>query len=322
MLRLGLLSTGRINREILRAAASTERVDVVAVGSRERGRAEAYAREHGIPRAHGSYESLLADAEVDAVYVSVPNGLHHEWSLRALEAGKHVLCEKPYSRRPAEVEHAFAVAERAELVLMEAFMYRHHPQMAIASSLVETGAIGAVRLLRSTFTFRIGSEQDVRLRAELDGGALMDVGCYCVSGSRLLAGEPQRVLGESVVGPTEVDVAFVGTLRFPDDVVAHFDVSFRAPRAQELVAVGEEATLVVRAPWRADWGVGVEIVRNEATEHIAVPEADSYRLQLDNLADAAEGVAPPLLGRGDALAQARAIDALYRSAETGASVAL
>lgn len=322
MLRLGLLSTGRINTQILRAAATTPRVDVVAVGSRDRDRAEAYAREHGLARAHGSYDELLADDAVDAVYVSLPNALHHEWTLRALAAGKHVLCEKPYSRRPFEVEEAFDAAARAGLVLMEAFMYRHHPQIPLVKALVEGGRIGRLRFVRSTFTFRIGGDRDVRLDPNLDGGALMDVGCYCVSGSRLLAGEPEHVLGEGVIGPTGVDTALSGTLRFPGDVVAQFEVSFLVPRRQELVAIGEEGALVVGAPWRADWGTSIEVDREGEVERVLVPEADSYRLQLENLADAVEGAAPPLLGREDALGQARIIDALYRSAETGSSVEL
>ena len=321
MLRLGLLSTARINRQTIRAAGTTERAEIAAVGSRDRDRAEAYAREHGIPRTHGSYEALLADEAVDAVYVSLPNALHHEWTLRALGAGKHVLCEKPYSRRPAEVEEAFDTAERGGLVLMEAFMYRHHPQIAVLQSLLGEGRIGRLRIVRSAFTFRIGDASDVRLRPDLDGGALMDVGCYCVSGSRLLAGEPERVLGESVAA-SGVDVSFAGTLRLPDDVVAQFHVSFLTPPHQELEAVGEEGTLVVGAPWRADWGTSVEIRREDGVERVSVPEGDSYRLQLESLADAIEGVAPPLLGREDALAQARTIEALYRSAETGSSVAL
>jgi predicted dehydrogenase len=189
-------------------------------------------------------------------------------------------------------------------------------------ALVDDGRIGRLRFLRSAFTFRVGTESDVRLSPELEGGALMDVGCYCVSGSRLLAGEPGRVLGEAVTGPSGVDVAFAGTLRFPSDVVAQFHVSFLAQPHQELVAVGEEGTLVVGAPWRADWGTSVEIHHGGEVEQIPVPEADSYRLELENLADAVEGIAPPLLARDDALAQARVLDALHGSAANGSSVEL
>jgi predicted dehydrogenase len=314
-LRLGLLSTARINQNILDGARGFDRVDVVAVASRDGARAEAYAREHGLERAHGSYEALLADEAVDAVYISLPNRLHHEWTLAALDAGKHVLCEKPYSRRPQEVEEAFARAESSGLVLMEAFMYRHHPQTARIMSLVEDGAVGRVRVIRSAFRFVLSDLADIRADPDLDGGALMDVGCYCASGSRLLAGEPERARGEQVLGPTGIDVSFHGTLRFPDDVVAQFDCSFALPRFQHLEVVGEEGRLVVDSPWRADWPGEVRIVgADDAVTRVEVPRADSYRCELANLADAVEGKAPALLGREDALGQARTIEALYRSA--------
>lgn len=319
-LRLGLLSTANINGKIEAAAAATDRVDVVAVASRDGEAARAYARERGIPRAHAGYEALLADPEVDAVYVSLPNGLHHPWTLRALAAGKHVLCEKPYSRHPAEVEEAFGAAAATGLVLAEAFMYRHHPQTDAIAALVRDGAVGRLRTVRASFSFLLADAANVRLQAELDGGALLDVGCYCVSGARLLAGEPERVLGEAVRAPSGVDLAFHGTMRFPGDVVAQFDASFAAAPFQRLEAVGETATLVATAPWRADLGGVVELHRDGTPERIPVPEADAYRLELENLADAVEGRAPSLLGREDALGQARALDALLRSAAEGRAV--
>ena len=178
-----------------------------------RARAEAYAAEHGIATAHGSYEALLADPGVDAVYVSLPNGMHHPWTMQALAAGKHVLCEKPYTRHPAEAEEAFDAAEAAGLVLAEAFMYRHHPQTTKVARLVADGAIGRLCAVKTTFTFPLHDLSDVRALPELDGGALMDVGCYCISGIRLLAGEPEHVRGEQVTGTTGIDMAFHGTLR-------------------------------------------------------------------------------------------------------------
>ena len=322
MLRLGLLSTARINGAILGGAAESALVEVVAVASRDAVRAREYAREHLIPRAHGSYDDLLADQGVDAVYVSLPNRLHHEWTQRALAAGKHVLCEKPYSRRPAEVEEAFDAAERSGLVLMEAFMYRHHPQMRRVVELVSGGAVGRLRAIRAVFTFRLDDASNVRMQTKLDGGALMDVGCYCVSGARLLAGEPVRVQAEQVAGETGVDVAFHGLLRFAEDVVAEFHASFLAPRAQELEAIGDEGSLVVEAPWRADWGGDLLLRRNDEVERVEIEPADPYLLELDNFAAAVEGRAEPLLGREDALGQARAIDALYRAAAEGRAVEL
>ena len=230
-LHLGLLSTANINRQILGGAAATSRVEVVAVGSRDGAKAKAYAGEHGIPQAHGSYEALLEDTEVDAIYIGLPNGMHHEWTMRALAAGKHVLCEKPYTRRPEEAVEAFDAADAAGLVLTEAFMYRHHPQAKTIARLVADGAVGRLLAVKATFSFALTDLTNVRAIPELDGGALMDVGCYCVSGSRLVAGEPLSVLAEQVVGETGIDMALYGTLRFPGDVVAQIEASFLAPRA-------------------------------------------------------------------------------------------
>ena len=314
-LRLGLLSTARINAPIVAAARASDRVDVVAVGSRDAARADAYAREHGIERAHASYEALLADPGVDAVYVSLPNALHVPWSVRSLEAGKHVLCEKPLAPDADEAERAFDAADAARCVLMEAFMYRHHPQTAQVVELVRGGAIGRVRAARADFTFRLRDPSDIRLDAGLGGGALMDVGCYCVSGLRLLLGEPERVVGEQVLAPTGVDESFHGTLRFADDVVGQFVASFALPQHQQLELLGEEGSIFVEAPWRTDWGGRLVVTRGGRREATPVTPDDSYRLELERFADATQGRVEPSLGRDDGIGQARTIAALYRSAK-------
>jgi predicted dehydrogenase len=320
--RLGLLSTANINRQILVGARGAGQVDVVAVGSRDGAKAQTYAGEHGIAKAHGSYEALLEDTDVDAVYISLPNGMHHEWTMRALAAGKHVLCEKPYTRHPAEAVEAFDAAEAAGLVLMEAFMYRHHPQSATIQRLVRDGAVGRVLAVKAVFSFPLADLTNVRALPELDGGALMDVGCYCVSGSRLVAGDPVSVLAEQVVGETGVDMALYGTLRFPDDAVAQIEASDLAPERQSLEVVGDGGVLRAFAPWRVDWGGDLVLERDGVSDVLAVDEANSYTLQLENFADAIEGREPALLGRADAVAQARVIDALYRSAAEHAAAAL
>src|SRR5215211_3153243 len=220
--RWGFLSTANINDKLLPGAQASPDLDVVAVASGDAGRAEAYARERGIERAYGSYEELLADPDVEAVYISLPNSMHVDWSVRALEAGKHVLCEKPLARAVEPVERAFDAAAAAGRVLAEAFMWRHHPQ---ASRLVElVPRVGSLRVVRAQFSFALSSldpASNIRLSGELEGGALMDVGCYCVSAARLIAGEPLAVTGQQVTG--EVDVRFTGTLSLPGDVLAHFD---------------------------------------------------------------------------------------------------
>ena len=228
----GPLSTARINRLVLAGRIARPIIDVIAVASRDAARAEAYAREHGIDRAYGDYDALLADPDIEAVYVSLPNSLHVEWTLRALDAGKHVLCEKPFSRRAADVERAFDVADRAGLVLSEGFMWRHHPQTQRLSALVADGAVGRLRIVRAAFSFQLAAVHgvdDTRFRPEQDGGALMDVGCYCVNVLSSRFDEPERVFAEQVVGETGVDVCFTASLRFPRDVLAHFDCGFVVP---------------------------------------------------------------------------------------------
>ena len=185
MTRWGILSTARIAQRIVEGARAAEDAQIVAVGSRDLARAQAYASENGIERAHGSYEDLLADPEVDAVYIPLPNSMHVPWSVRALAAGKHVLCEKPLSRDPARVAEAFDAASRAGRVLMEAFMWRFHPQTDELVRLVRAGAVGDVRVVRTSFGFGgISGTENVRLQTALEGGALMDVGCYPISGAR------------------------------------------------------------------------------------------------------------------------------------------
>jgi predicted dehydrogenase len=241
--------------------------------------------------------------------------------VRALEAGKHVLCEKPLDRRPEEVERAFDAANRAGRLLSEAFMYRHNPQTAKIRELVAGGAIGALRLVRAAFSFGLDEPENVRLAADLDGGALMDVGCYCVSGSRLLAGEPETVYGRQVTGPSGVDVLFAATMSFPGDVVAQFDCGFVLPDRDELEVIGDEGSLFLDDPWHARKPL-IELRRDDGVEELALEPVDSYRLELENLSDAIEGSAEPLLGRADAVGQARAIEALYASAASGEPVSL
>ena len=317
----GIVSTADINRKMIPGAHASAKVDLVGVASRERARAEAYAREWEIPRAYGSYEDLLADPEIEAVYISLPNTLHAEWSIKALEAGKHVLCEKPFTRHPEEVDAAFDAAERCGRLLTEAFMYRHNPQTAKLVELVRDGTIGEVRLIRSAFSYALYDEENIRLRTDVEGGALMDVGCYNVSGSRLLGGEPERVWGEAWYGPSGTDWVFNGTLRFPGDVLATFDCATALAERDELEAIGGEGSLFLDDPWHCVHPV-IELRRGGDVERIELEHVDSYRLELENLSDAIRGEAELLLGREDALGQAKALEALHRSATTAAPVSL
>jgi len=319
--RWGIVSTANINRKVIPGAQASPKVELSAVASRDQARAEAYAKEWQIERAYGSYEALLADPEVEAVYISLPNTLHCEWSVRALEAGKHVLCEKPLSRHPEEVAAAFDAAERNGRLLMEAFMYRHHPQTTRLVELVRDGAIGELRLVRSVFSYGLYDDANIRLRTDVEGGALMDVGCYNVSGSRLLAGEPVKAHGEAWFGPTGTDWVLAGTLRFDRDVLATFDCGTALPDRDELEAIGSDGSLFLDDPWHCRQPA-IELRGDGGVERIEIEPANSYTLELENFSDAIRGEAEPLLGRDDALAQARTIEALYRSAEEGRPVAV
>jgi D-xylose 1-dehydrogenase (NADP+, D-xylono-1,5-lactone-forming) len=297
-------------------------VDLVAVASRDQRRAEDYAREWGIERAYGSYDALLEDAEVEAVYISLPNTMHCEWSIRAVEAGKHVLCEKPMSRHPDEVKAAFEAAERSDRHLSEAFMYRHNPQTKRLRQLLDEGAVGEVRLIRSAFSYSLYDADNIRLRTDVEGGALMDVGCYCVSGSRLAGGgEPLSVYGQAWMGETGTDWVFTGSMRFDGDVLAIFDCGTALPERDELEVIGSEGSLFLDDPWHCNVPV-IELRRDGKVERIELERVDSYRLELENVSDAIDGKAELLLGREDAVAQARALEALHRSAESGEVVRL
>jgi D-xylose 1-dehydrogenase (NADP+, D-xylono-1,5-lactone-forming) len=313
VLRLGLLSTARINDAIISAAATSEGVEVVAVASRDADRAAAYAAERSIPRSHGSYQELLDDDGVDAVYVSTPNGLHVQWARRALEAGRHVLCEKPVDADPEVVDGLYALAAQRGLVMTEAFMWRHLPQTALLCDLLAQGAAGELRLVESWFSFTLTRAGDPRFDPDQQGGALMDVGCYCVSAARLLAGEPDSVTAQAVLGPTGVDIRVAATLGFSGPVLATLDCGFDLPERYGLRVVGSEATLEVDDPW---FGVqpGIRVrAADGSVEEIEAPAVDPYRAQLDDLAGAVSGGHAPRIGRAEAVGQARTLQALRRA---------
>jgi xylose dehydrogenase (NAD/NADP) len=314
--RWGLLSTAQINDAILEGARRSAVAEVVAVSSREPARAEAYARERGIQRAHGSYEALLADPDVEVVYIALPNALHVEWAIRALEAGKHVLCEKPLAVEPAEVERAFDAAVRADRLLMEGFMYRHQPQAKRLAELALDGSIGEIRLVRSQFSFTLSRPEDVRWLAELGGGALLDVGCYCVNALRLVAGEPAAVSAQRVLASGGADVRFTATLSFAGGALGHFDCGFDMPMRHEVEVVGADGILLLEPAFGRDDGV-LELRRGGTVEQIDVPPTHRYQLEVENFSRAIRGEEEPLLDRSESVAQARTLAALLRAAETG-----
>jgi predicted dehydrogenase len=315
IVRWGILGPGRIAARLLADVEHAANATVVAVASRNPDRAAEFASKFGIARVHGSYEALLADPGVDAVYIGVPNSLHHPLAMQALAAGKHVLSEKPYSRHPEQVAQAFDAAAAGGLILMEAFMWRHTPQVRRFMELLPE--VGELQSIRATFSFVLTNQDDVRLETALDGGSLMDVGCYCVSGSRMVAGaEPTLVFGQQTLAPSGVDQAFSGLLRFPSGLVAEIAAGFTSHH-RSLEAIGSRGNLLLRDPWLGELG-GIRLDDRD----IRVESDDAYRLELENMSAAILGDAQPLLGRADALGQARTIDALYRSAASGSAVSL
>jgi predicted dehydrogenase len=313
--RWGILGPGFIAGRLMRDVNRASNAAVVAVAGRNRERASEFASNFGIARVHESYEALLADPQVDAVYIATPNSLHHPQTMQALAAGKHVLCEKPYTRHPEQVAEAFDAAAAAGLVLMEAFMWRHSTQVRRFMELLPE--VGELQSIRATFSFVLTKKGDLRLDAGLEGGSLMDVGCYCVSGSRLVAGaEPALVFGRQTLAGSGVDAAFSGLLQFPSGLVAEIVCGFTSEH-RSLEAIGTKATLLMRDPWLGELG-GMTLDGRE----IAVVDEDRYRLELENMSAAVLGKGQPLLGRADALGQARTIDALYRSAASGEAVRL
>lgn len=326
-LRWGVLSTAKIGRTKVIPAMQTSRYgEVVAICSRDAASAQQAADELGIARAHSSYEALLADPEVDAIYNPLPNHLHVPWSIKALEAGKHVLCEKPLGLNAADVEPLLAAAERyPHLKVMEAFMYRFHPQWQKAHELVTNGSIGQVRSIHSHFSYNNREPENIRNHAAMGGGALMDIGCYCISLARyLFAGEPLRVLGQIMPYPGyEVDCFVSGIMEFADGT-ATFTASTKIEGQQYMEASGERGSVFIPVPFNpiADVPTKVIVKRDHQSEELAIEPCDHYRNMADAFALSVFNQQPVPTPLSDALANMKIIDAVFASAATNAWVSL
>jgi D-xylose 1-dehydrogenase (NADP+, D-xylono-1,5-lactone-forming) len=312
--RWGILGPGRISRAFLTGLRDSRSERAVAVGSSDPGRAQAVAGEFGVPRWYAGYADVLADPEVDAVYIGLPNSAHAEWTVAAARAGKHILCEKPLARDRAEAESMFAAADEHGVRLTEAFMYRFHPRTLRLAELLATGAVGEVRFVQATFTFTIAGPADIRLRPELAGGALMDVGCYCVNITRLAAGgAPIAVSGLARWAETGVDATFVGTLSYATGLTAQIACSMDMSLHQNAEIIGTTGSIGVPTTFglRPDQPSTLVLRRpaDGSTEVIDFPPVNQYRLE-------AEGFAAGLPGmpRAESLDNASTIEALLRSA--------
>ena len=322
-LRWGLLSTARINRAVIPPIRDSERSELVAVASRDQAKAEAYAQDWMIPRAYGSYEALLADKDIDAIYNSLPNGLHAEWSIKCAEAGKHVLVEKPLALTTAEVDRMIAAARQNRVIMTEAFMYRHHPQTDQVLDLIKSGAIGEVKLIKGAFTFNLARMDDPRWLPEQGGGSIWDVGCYPISYARLIAqAEPLEVFGWQVTGATGVDEVFSGQMRFANGLLAQFDSGFRSPFRASVEIVGASGSIELAKPFKPD-GVGVIVLkRGDRSEEIQSKSKPQYAGEIEDLENAVLDGKPPLIPLEWSRGNTAAITALLESARTGRAVKL
>ena len=322
-LNWGLLSTARINRALIPPLQVSKRNHLLAVGSRSQETADAYAKEKKINRAYGSYEALLADPEIDVIYNPLPNHLHAEWTIKAVEAGKHVLCEKPLALSVDEVDAIKTAARKHGRIVAEAFMYRHHPQTLKVQELVKGGSLGALKLIRGSFTFVISRDGDVRLKPEWGGGSIWDVGCYPISYVRTVVGEePLEVFGWQVTGETGIDETFVGQMRFGGDVLAQFDSSFTIPFHSFMEIVGSEGTLNIPRPFKPGVNEKIYLTRGEKTETITVKGQELYIGEVEDMADAILLGKDSLVSLDDSRANVAVISAFLESAHLGKPVSL
>ena len=296
-LRWGILGPGRIAPRLVRATGACARAELVGVASRDIERATAFAATHAVPTAFASYDALVASPDIDVVYISLPNHLHAAWTIRALEAGKHVLCEKPLALTVAEVDAITAAADRTGRVAVEAFMYLHHPQTIRAVELARSGALGRLEVVNGTFSFFLTYPDDPRIDPTKGGGSLWDVGCYPVSLSRRVAGEePDRVNAFARFDEHGVDRTFVGQMHFPGGLLAQFDSGFGAPFRQRIEIVGSDATLILDAPFLTEPDgppPSIMLWRDGAATPIEVGSADQVRSEVEDLTAVILDGAPP-----------------------------
>ena len=330
-LRIGILGTARIARSFTQGVAPSQHVTVAAVASRELSKAQEFAGALGIPIAHGSYQALLADASIDAIYNPLPNGLHAPWSIRALEAGKHVLCEKPLCANAAEARAMFAAARAQGVHLVEGFPYLSQPQTLKMRELLGEGLIGRLRLVQASFAFTLSNPSDARWDAALAGGALMDIGVYPASLIRIIAGRlPVRVQAAAQWNSTGVDRALAATLEFSDGLLAQISCSFEGSPHRQALIVGSEGVIETsfsnhtNADTPGDLFVREGSATRGARRVIHTEAADGFQAEAESFASLVRGAPGAWNGATpqESIDIMILIDALLKSARSGAAVSL
>jgi predicted dehydrogenase len=324
-IRWGLLSTARINDALISPIQKSDRSELYAVASRDQEKAQTYAQEKGITKAYGSYEAMLADPNVDAVYISLPNSLHCEWTVKAAEAGKHILCEKPMAVTLDEFDRMAEAAANNNVTLFEAFMYLHHPQTIHAQQLIHEGKLGQVQSVQSWFHFYLPPERatNIRLNAGLSGGSLWDVGVYPNSLAITMIGQgaPKAAFASTIIGETGVDVAMRGQLHFDNDAVAQISSGFRTPFREGAFIVGDAGILHIPEPWKPGLK-GIDSVmtltdRDGKVESITTAAIDPYLCEVQTMEACILDRAAPVVSLAQSRDFLRTVLALYESAATG-----
>ncbi|MBW7882496.1 MAG: Gfo/Idh/MocA family oxidoreductase [Caldilineaceae bacterium] len=325
MLRWGLLSTATINEALIGPIQQAARSELAAVASRNGERAAAYARQHQIAKSYGSYEALLADPEIDAVYISLPNSMHAEWTVKAANAGKHVLCEKPLVVSMAEMDRVEEAAAANGVTVFEAFMYLHHPQTKQALELVRSGRLGTLQTIHSWFHFYLPASNaaNVRLQANLTGGSAWDVGVYPNSLAIVMIGEgaPVEVWAHQILGESGVDVGMRAQLLFASGTVAQISSGFRTPFREAVYLVGEEATLHIAEPWKPGlYGAPTQMTLtglDNGAETLVIPAVNPYLCEVETMEACVLDGAAPVITLQQSRAFLSSILAIYESARTG-----
>jgi D-xylose 1-dehydrogenase (NADP+, D-xylono-1,5-lactone-forming) len=322
--RFGVLGTARIGEEwVLPAIRVAGNAELVAIASRNEEKARAFGEKNNIPKYYGSYEELLKDKDIDAVYIPLPNHLHAKWAIEAAKHGKHVLCEKPAALSAGQMEEVVAVCKANGVVFMEAFMYRFHPQLKRARNLIATGQIGEVRVLSTSFSFFLESPSDIRMHPEMGGGSLYDVGCYCVHAIRTIAGDalasdavPRTVHAIArFAKDSMVDTSMAATLEFANGILAHLDASFEVQNRQYLQIAGSKGTITLSHPFRPDLGDPTLTLCTEHENRVEVVEPfDMYQAEIEHFSDCVEYGHVPVNTPDDSLHNMQIIESIYRAA--------
>jgi D-xylose 1-dehydrogenase (NADP+, D-xylono-1,5-lactone-forming) len=321
ILNWGLLSTANINRALIKPLNASKQNRLLAVASRSQSSADTYAKQWKIPRAHGSYEALLNDPEIDVIYNSLPNHLHAEWTIKALRAGKHVLCEKPMALSLAEVDAMTQATKETGNIAAEAFMYRHHIQTLKVKEIVDSGELGKIHLIKGAFTFIIKNENDIRNFKDMGGGSIWDVGCYPISYARTIVGAgPVEVFGWQVEGPSGSDEIFVGQMKFRDGIHAQFDSGFKSPYRSYIEIVGSEATLNIPNPFKPDIKNEIYLKQGDKVKKISIKGQELYIGEVEDMYDAIVHGKQQRVTLADSRENVAVILALIESANSGKKV--